>query len=98
MAAEDLTGYKDDTRTPLTAEQEIAPYGELANDVQNRQAAAAAGVQDAAYIDYDLALDAYAARTDIEDLAQRRARDFPADFADADFMRQAATPPASSGV
>lgn len=97
MAAEDLAGYKDDTRVPKTADEAIEGYGPLASDIANAEAAAAAGVIDAAYIDYDVALEAYEARSDIEDLAQRRARDFPVDFADASFMRETGEGPASSG-
>lgn len=98
MAQADLDSMPADNREPKTASENLVGYGEQVNDVENREAAAAAGVIDAAYIDYDEALDAYAARDDIEDLARRRARDFPADFADADFMRQSGGTVTSSGA
>lgn len=44
-------------------------------------------VSAAAFANYDTALTAYAARADIESLADRRARENGVDFADADFMR-----------
>lgn len=61
--------------------------GHVDLETVNRQLAADAGVRHAAFINYDVALDAYAARPDIEDLAHKNARDMPADFADASFMR-----------
>lgn len=97
MAQSDLDSMPQDNYEPKTATENLVGYGESVNDVENREAAQAAGVLDAAYIDYDEALDAYQARDDIEDLAHRRARDFPADFADADFMREAPTAGGSSG-
>jgi hypothetical protein len=88
MAQEDL----DDmvvvkTDDAPTAFDNIEGWGESVNDVENKQAAADAGVLNAAYIRYDVALDAYAARDDIEDLAHKNARDIPSDFRDASFMR-----------
>ena len=87
MAQADLDTMAGDNRTIATAEDNLVGYGEQVNDTENRAAAEAAGVIDAAYINYDVALDAYAARPDIEDLAHKNARDMPADFADASFMR-----------
>jgi hypothetical protein len=98
MAAEDLADMKDDTNTYKTAQESVADFGPLASDEQNAAAAAAAGVKDASMIDYDVALDAYAARPDIESLARRRARDFPETFADAAFMRASVEPGSSSAV
>lgn len=72
---------------PKTAFDNIGEWGESPNDVANRNAAAAAGVKDAAFINYDVALDAYAAREDVEPLAEKNSRDMPADFAEASFMR-----------
>lgn len=60
---------------------------EAPNDKENREAAAAAGVKDAAFINYDVALDAYASRGDVESLQRKNARDMPADFGAASFMR-----------
>lgn len=75
------------TDAPLEADDQLVGYGESANDVENKAAAAAAGVLNAAFIRYDAALDKYAARDDIEDLARKNARDIPSDFKDASFMR-----------
>ncbi|HEY5445854.1 MAG TPA: hypothetical protein VIJ87_15575, partial [Pyrinomonadaceae bacterium] len=61
--------------------------GPEANDVENAAHAAAAGVLRASFINYDVALDAYAARSDVESLARKNARDQPNDFKDASFMR-----------
>lgn len=91
MATEDL----DDmvvvkTDDPKTAYDTIVEWTEEAqnpNDIANRQAAADAGVLNAAYIRYDVALDKYAARDDVESLQRKNARDMPGDFADASFMR-----------
>jgi hypothetical protein len=98
MAQADLDNYKQDTREPKTAEQMLDWTGELISDVANAEAAATAGVKDAAFINYGEALAAYAARPDIEDLAARRARDFPATFDDASFMRESGYGSGSSGV
>lgn len=75
------------TEAPATAGDNIGEFGESPNDVENRAAAEAAGVKDAAFINYDVALDAYAARDDVEPLAEKNSRDMPADFAEASFMR-----------
>lgn len=75
------------TDDPKTATDQLEGFGDSPNDVENKQAAADAGVLNAAYIRYDVALDAYAARDDIEDLQHKNARDIPADFAEASFMR-----------
>lgn len=96
MAAGDLAGMKDDTNTYKTAQESVADAGPLQNDLDNAAAAEAAGVKDAAYIDYDVALEAYEARPDIESLARRRARDFPETFADAAFMRESVDPSSSA--
>lgn len=90
MAKEDLDNMQPGERQAkpaVEATDNLVGYGESINDIENRAAAEAAGVRDAAYIDYDVALDNYAARDDVESLARRRARDFPEDFADAAFMR-----------
>lgn len=88
MAQEDL----DDmvvvkTDDPVTAFDQLEGFGDSPNDVENKQKAADAGVLNAAFIRYDAALDKYAARDDVEDLAHKNARDIPADFAEASFMR-----------
>lgn len=98
MAAEDLADYKQDTREAKTAQEAIDWHGPLQSDLDNAEAAAAAGVKDAAYINYAEALEAYEDRPDIENLARRRARDFPVDFDDASFMRETGYGAGSSGV
>lgn len=87
MAQEDLDNMPVATKPVVTAEDNLVGYGESANDAENRAAAQAAGVIDAAYINYDVALDAYEARADIETLARKQTRNAPADFGDASFMR-----------
>lgn len=72
---------------PKTAQDNVADLGESIVDTSAAERAAAEGVRSAAYINYDVALDAYAAREDVEDLAHKNARDIPGDFADASFMR-----------
>ena len=97
MAQEDLDDYKqghsrggwfEGKRDAKTADEILDWHGPLISDVANEEAAAAAGVKDAAFINYAEALEAYESRSDIEDLAHRRARDFPVDFDDASFMRE----------
>lgn len=90
MAQADLDAMQTGTRQSapaVTAAENLEGFGEELVDVNAREAAEAAGVRHAAFIDYDVALDAYAARPDVEDLAHKNARNHPADFADADFMR-----------
>lgn len=88
MAQSDLdTMVVVKTDAPVEAADNLVGYGESPNDTENKAAAAAAGVINAAYINYDVALDAYAARGDVETLARKNARNAPADFADASFMR-----------
>lgn len=73
---------------PVTANDKLAETVAATPDAENAAEALAAGVIDAAYIGYDQALDAYAAREDIEDLDSKNRRDNPTDFADAAHMRQ----------
>src|SRR5690242_10535879 len=80
---------KRQAAAPLEATDSDNLWGESVNDVENREAARAANVRDASFINYDVALDAYAARGDVEDLAHKNARNMPTDFADAAFMREA---------
>src|SRR6478736_4717684 len=92
MAQEDLTDMQTGKRqaaAPVEAGDQLEGFGESIVDIQAKEAAAAAGVRYAAFIDYDVALDAYATRSDVEDLAHKNARNIPTDFADADFMREA---------
>ena len=90
MAQSDLDAMvtgKRQAAAPVEAEDQLVGYGESANDAENRAAAQAAGVISAAFINYDVALDSYAARDDVEDLAHKNARNIPRDFAEASFMR-----------
>jgi hypothetical protein len=90
MAQSDLnsmqTGIRQDAN-PVEANAQLVNFGESIVDVQSKQAAANAGVRSAAFINYDVALDSYAARSDVENLARKNARNIPTDFADASFMR-----------
>lgn len=89
MAQSDLDAMVVETKgAPKTATDNLAGLGPEVNDVENAAAAAAAGVLRASFIDYDVALEAYEARSDVEELAHKNARDMPADFAEAGFMRQ----------
>jgi hypothetical protein len=89
MAQEDLDNMPVvKTDEPKTAYDNIGEWVESPNDVENREAAAAAGVLDASFIGYEAALEDYESRPDIETLAQKNARNNPADFADPAFMRQ----------
>lgn len=90
MAESDLDAMQTGTRqaaAPVEADDQLVNFGESVVDERAKQAAADAGVRYAAFINYDVALDAYAARGDVEDLAHKNARDIPEDFADASFMR-----------
>lgn len=90
MAQEDLDNMPVvKTDEPRTAYDNIGEWNEQPNDVENREAAAAAGVKDASYIGYETALEAYEAREDVETLAEKNARDMPETFGDAAFMRAA---------
>jgi hypothetical protein len=90
MAQTDLDALQTGTRqaaAPVEAADQLEGFGESIVDVEAKQAAEDAGVRYAAFINYDAALDSYAARGDVEDLAHKNARNAPDDFADADFMR-----------
>jgi hypothetical protein len=91
MAQSDLNSMPEGKRQAapaVTAEANVANLGQSIVDTAAKAAAAAAGVKNAAFIGYDAALDAYSARVDVESLAHKNARNIPADFADADFMRK----------
>jgi hypothetical protein len=88
MAREDLDAMVVvKTDDPKTAADNLEGYGETSSDEDNKQKALDANVQHAGFIGYDDALSKYAARPDMEDLAHKNARDMPAEFSDADFMR-----------
>lgn len=98
MAESDVNSMPADNREPKTASENLVGFGESFTDVENKAAAEAAGVLDAAYIDYDEALSTYAGRDDIEDLAHKNARNAPDEFSDADFMRASGDTVTSSGA
>lgn len=85
----------------LTAGERVAQSVQATPDADAADFAETNGVSNAAYANYATALDAYQSRTDIETLADRRARENGTTFAAGDFMRQnaynadgtAATPP-----
>lgn len=102
MAQEDLDNMAVvKTDAAKTAYDNIGEWNESPNDVENREAAAAAGVKDASFIGYEAALEAYEARADVETLAEKGARNgvgTPATFADGAFMRQVGDGAGSSGA
>lgn len=93
MAQSDLDNMKNGYRqsaAPAEADDQLVNFGESVNDTEARAAAQAAGVKRASFINYDVALDAYEARGDVEDGARRWARNGVgdhADFAEQSFMR-----------
>lgn len=95
MAAEDLNNMPAaNNKAVRTAGQNLTTFdgeGHVDLETVNRNLAAEAGVRDAAFIDYDEALALHASRDDIEDLAHKNARNAPATFADAAFMRRTDT-------
>jgi|SRR5690606_18551292 len=72
---------------PLTAGERVAQSVQETPDADARQFAADEGVAHAAYANYADALEAHQARADIETLADRRAREYGADFDAGAFMR-----------
>lgn len=94
-------GFVDVSDNPVTAADKIAETVQATPDQDAKDFAEAQGVSHPAYANYATALNAHAARADIEGLAERRAREYGDAFSDADFMRQnaynadgtAATPP-----
>lgn len=91
MARNDLTNYPDNEVEAKTA-QEVAADQSVDDGLlaDNQAAAQAAGVRDAAFIDYDEAMVNYTDREDIESLAARATRERPDAFSDADWVRAAA--------
>lgn len=66
--------------TVKTAQEVVAEWADADNrstalDQERRDAAQAAGVTHSEYIDYEAKLNNYATRSDVEPLAERRARD-----------------------
>lgn len=98
MAAEDfvVADRRNDDGTdvksnPVTAGDKVDETVLADNpDTEAAEAAETAGVSNAAYIGYAAALNAFQSRTDIETLADRRAREYGDTFDDGAFMREAA--------
>lgn len=76
---------KDYKYEPVTADQ-VAD--EAAVDREAAKRAEDAGVVDAAYVDYEKALENYEQRSDVETLEQRRARQNATKFETAKFRRE----------
>jgi hypothetical protein len=73
---------------PLTALDRVGETVNVTPDAENRAAATAAGLKDAAFIGYADAAEAHEAREDIESLASRRAREYGSDYDAGAFMRE----------
>lgn len=73
---------------PVTALGRVNETVSETPDAANRAEADATGLKDAAYIDYDVALDLHQSREDIETLQSKQTRNAPADFAAAEYMRE----------
>ena len=72
---------------PVTANDKVNETVYESPDAENAAEALLNGVQDAAFIDYDVALNNYAAREDIEDLDSINRRSRPNTYADGAHMR-----------
>lgn len=72
---------------PKTAEDVVAEYPQDTVSADAATRADAANVRRPEYINYDAALANYEARSDVETLAHRRAREAGDQFSDADFVR-----------
>ena len=85
---------------PVTAKDKVDETVYVTPDTEAAAAADTANVRNAAYINYATALNAYAAREDIESLADRRKRESGTTFAETDFMRHepSDTPPTPGSV
>lgn len=73
---------------PETALDRVNETVYVTPDAENKAEALNAGVKSAAFIDYDVALEAHEAREDIETLASRRAREYGTDYNAGEFMRE----------
>jgi hypothetical protein len=72
---------------PKTAEDVVAEYPQDTVSAAAAEAADSANVRRPEYINYDAALANYEARSDVETLAHRRAREAGDQFSDTDFVR-----------
>lgn len=86
---------------PVTANDKVAETVYETPDEENRDRALAAGVKDAAFIDYDEALTAYGNREDIEDFDSYTRRTYGvtgATFAAGEHMRELPNRSGGNGV
>ena len=85
---------------PVTAKDKVDETVYATPDTEAKAAADTANVRNAAYIGYDAALGNYAAREDIESLADRRAREAATTFSATDHMRRepSDTPPTPGSI
>jgi hypothetical protein len=97
MAKEDYN-VADREVTALEAGDKVQETVQDTPDADAAAFAAAGNVSRPEYRNYATALNAYAARADIESLADRRARDHASDFADQDFMRAEVYDPTTGAV
>lgn len=102
MAAEDYV-VADRPQAGLTAGEKISEVGYDNPDTDPATETLRGDRRYAAFANYDAALDALAAREDIEGLSSRRIREAASDFATADYMRgeasdTAPTPGSVNGV
>ena len=86
MAAEDFVVADRDV-SAITAGAKVTQTVQATPDGDAKTRATAAGVSNAAYINYAAALTTFEGRDDIESLADRRKREISTTFAPADFMR-----------
>mgnify|MGYP001583102448 CR=1 FL=1 len=73
---------------PVTAQAAVAVHGPHGVEEAADERARDAGVVDAAYVDYEEALQNYQDRPDVEPLSERRAREAGRNFDEAAFRRQ----------
>src|SRR5690349_7838502 len=83
---------------PVTARKRIEQFGESEVELEGRARATAEGLKHPAYIDYDVALEAYQSREDIETLQSKQTRNAPADFEAAGYMRALPNKSGGNGV
>jgi hypothetical protein len=88
MAKSDYEDVFVEAGDPQTALDRVSETVNVTPDAENREAAFAAGLKDAAFIDYELALERHQSREDIETLQSRRARTYGTDFDAGKFMRE----------
>lgn len=83
----DAAAYDQEKYSAQTVREEAVNESQL--EIDRKAEAEAAGLQDARFIGYSEVLNVYAQRSDVEHLADRRARHLAANPADQAFTRQA---------